>query len=386
MSLTEQLSRLLDHELPEPEAEALRRRIATEPEVAALWARLCALPGALADLPDPAPPPHLVAAVLRTPARPRRAWPSLGLGAAAGALLAASLLLALRPSAAPVLIAGTQLISGDLDVRAAGHTVAVHGEAALRVEPNADALRVIGAKEDPMIRDALIGAAAGALLTVAVYEGKAVITGPDDTTTTVLAGQTQVFGPGDDAGPGTAQAAPAGRRTVVVGGGPADLAARVSELEEQNSKLALELAVARGQVQAHEGKSIPWPKDAPAALRPDAFEAFVRARVAKIPGASLAELDCSEYPCIAVLSTTSTDPDWQVDLAATHDEMSSAGFGDQIRVMGAGMQRDDEQGHVSRLYGFTVVPGEGGDDDTSQRAGYRLRTLMEDGASAEETP
>lgn len=71
--------------------------------------------------------------------------------------------------------------------------------------------------------------------------------------------------------------------------------------------LRLELAAAEATTIAREGRPLAWPQDLPPALQPQALE---EALAAWQPPADLAvqELDCSEYPCLLLVSQAGFAP------------------------------------------------------------------------------
>ena len=303
MRLYEDLSRLLAGDLPADEAAALRARIAAEPEVARAWAELVALQRSLADLPDEPPPARLVAAVRGE--RPRRRW---WWAAAAAAALAAALLLWSGPRPVRVVVSdGVHEVSGELVVAAADVRVDVDGRVKIEVEPARSLVRERAA-EVPMDRSHAAAALVGALVTVTVYEGTALVFRPDGEPLRVEAGMSRTVS-GQPAPP----VQPRGARVAALPAGADEvtrLRAEVADLQDQLAAASMSGAVARGQLALEQGTPVPWPDDVPEALRPAAFEATVRAAlVSSGVAADLEQVDCGEYPCLAILRPRSLDGD-----------------------------------------------------------------------------
>ncbi|MEZ4240068.1 MAG: hypothetical protein R3F59_28750 [Myxococcota bacterium] len=368
----EALSRLLTGDLPPDEARALRRRIDTEPDTALAWAELLRLGEGLAALPDLPPPPALDRAVLgeaprRWPWRPgsrrrrRRCW-RWGRGCGVRRRR--------RPSV--VLVAGDQWVDGQLALVAGDVPVRVDGRARISVEPRAAVLREPGPQEVEMDGKQLVGAAVaggalGALLTVAVYEGTAEV-GLADGPVVVAAGQTQRF---DGAAPAP-RPAPTGT-----------LSEQVQSLQQENDALRQQLAeaqftgaVARGQVAATQGDPVPWTDDVPAAMRPEAFEALLKAEVAKHPGFVVQSVECSEFPCVTTILGP-TGGDWKDGMRGLAEDLSAA-LGDDVGTwMGMALAETD-QGSTGGV-GLAFAPaGELQEEPLRTRLNFRGQSALHD--------
>lgn len=65
----------------------------------------------------------------------------------------------------------------------------------------------------------------------------------------------------------------------------------------------VEIELLRGQLAAFGGLPVlDWPEDLPDTLRPGALEARMQAEVAAVPGLTLERMDCSEFPCVALVA------------------------------------------------------------------------------------
>lgn len=374
----EALSRLLDDELPPAEAAALRQRIAEEPAVAAAWAQLQALPAALGALPLEAPPPGLFSAppappsTVRPPKR-RPLFPALG---AAGLLSAALALLALLPADPPrlVLQSGVQQVDGAVELVAGGFPVHLDGVARIEVEPPSQTPPRAASKEDPMLKSATLGAIAGAVVTIAVYEGKATIEGPTGPTT-LQAGETQTLrAPAGDEGPAVA------RRDIArapLHDLPA-LQAEVVALREENDRLRTEAALARGQLSTHEGVPQAWPPTLPTEFQPAAWEAKVRAAVAGVPGVAVERVDCEEFPCITVLTAAGGDSPEAKD--RFEGLLQTLAPRDSHNAVAAWVSEQRAEGDAppKQVFAFVNVPGDHMNPDVQLRTKFRVDTTLEE--------
>lgn len=354
--MNEQLSRLLSGELSPEEAARLRAQIQADPETAAAWARMQRLPHDLSALPLPSAP-----ASLRDRVAPRRRWSNgwglLGWGVA-GLALAGLLVSLLRPTPQLRLIAGTQVLDGMMDVQVPGGVLHVDGKIRVEVEPPPGLIREMDA-EDPMQTSHILAAAAGALLTIAVYEGQAVFDSPEGPIV-VAAGETRTI-PG--APPPAAPAAPGAPA-------PSDDPEKAA-LQEKVAALELQLAMARGQLNVLEGTPQPWPDDLPEGLRPSGFEATAAAIAAELPGVTLAQIDCEEYPCIAYFQTSQPNADWERQL--TEGFRQRFGEDGGVWQMGSVVQRSDGAPLGVSSLAFSL----GATQEEGQNIGVRLRTRTE---------
>jgi hypothetical protein len=368
------LSRLLDGELPPEQAARLCARIATDPALARRWAVLQALPTRIAALPReiPPPPPRAALAPAAAPPWPRRAAPWLGWLVAAG--LAVALL---QPEPVRVLASGTEFVDGRADLLAGDVRVSVDGIARVSVEPAGDGRRGVDAESDTMNTTHLLAAAAGSLVTVAVLEGSAWIQGDDAPRTEVRAGETRSVG-GAPHAPKSRGAEPWGAQSEAKRP-PAE--ERIADLERQLREARTENAMARGQLTRAQGTPSDWPADANPQMRPAAFERYVAEQVAAIPGAELVDVDCDEFPCVAVIRSHAPGEDWEDPLKQVHEGLGEAGFGANLGVVGLAADTQTPEGDL-RLYAFGVAPGDAPANVHTRlkhRAEVRLEELMGEG-------
>jgi hypothetical protein len=376
MDLYEQLSRLMDSDLTADEAAALRQRIANEPEVAAAWQVMQQLSADLNDLPEQLPVPPSLRATAHRPANRTSVWP---LAVAAAALLVAGGLF-MRPTPVTELAIGygVQAVDGDAILHVMGVDVAISGRAAVSVEPVGDLPRV-GMAEDPMNALTHIGAvAAGALITVAVYEGTAAITESD--------GSTVVVRP--DA-PVTVQAGATPAPAIIISDAispdrapPQDLTVdaleqRIAELERENEGLAMMATLAQGQLAVVGGEPVEWPTTVPPYQDPEHFEAAVLEATAQIPGASVLDIDCVEYPCIAHIDMDPSEAgavsDWNAYIEPIGSSLTNGA--EDVGVMAMVNQSDSSNGQTTTL--SMALSEEAGEGASDQRVEARVREFYQ---------
>ncbi len=362
--MNDDLSRLLDGELPAAEAEALRGRIAREPDLARQWAAMQGLPSALAALPREMTPPSL-----RREGRPAATVPgsrqTLRRVAVGGVLLAAGFVLALLvpgPRTQQRIASGFSMVEGRVELLAGDIPVEVDGKIWVRVEPPAGVPRETLAETKTMDKSHFLAALVGSAVTLAVVEGTAVVRPADAAPFTLTEGESRQVG--------TPWVAPAVKNRAV--------ARSTDEAIRELAALRLEHALTVGQLRALGGTPSAWPENLPAPYRPDAFEAFVKERAATIPGASLVTMDCDEYPCIAVIQSTDPTEAWQDNLMPLHDDLGQTAYGHGTNVIGFGSVNDNGESAL-KLYAFSIVPGDDGglDPEVRSRLDVRVRGDME---------
>ena len=384
MTDVEALSQLLSGDLPREEADALRARIQAEPELAAIWSMLEDLPADLAELSSAeTPPADLDARVLAAHTRPapvaarpthrRSPWPALAL--AAGLLLAAGPGLGWALSVdEPVQVTiadGRHRITGDaVEVLAGTTRVEVRGDAWVTVEPGHDPARRSG-QEDRMDKSHVLSAAGGAVVTIAVVSGVALLW-PDaqaDAPVTVAAGETRTIGErsaGDDAGGEVVV-----DKTPRPAGLTPEVAAFVDQLEQDNARLRFENQLMKGQL-AVGSEPIPWPDDLPAALRPERFAESASQAIAGVEGLEFVQEDCAEYPCL-VVARVKDGLEPAAAQAALHqlgERLGDLLGGEDARTFLSVAKVSDDEGGEDTLAVAGVAPG--GRDDISDGLTERM--------------
>ena len=224
---------------------------------------------------------------------------------------------------------------------------------------------------------------AGVLVTVAVTQGVAWVSQPgSDHAVEVRPGeahtvQGQAVGGADAAVVGI----PEGRRMVVPPIGE-DLPAeeRIAALQQAVAELTFERDALRGQVAAAGGVPMDWPEALPEALRPEGFEATLRAALGD-SGYRVGEIDCSEYPCLAVLDLGVVDDPMIAaqDVSGVLRDGTEGVLGaDQDVDMGIQVEAEENgEGGAEVRVGLSM--GAGGVDPRDARTGARMEALLQGG-------
>lgn len=370
----EDLSRLLDAELDHEQATALRQDIDRDPELAARWEAMLGLDADLSALDDTPAPAHLDAAILQNapadeatpaPSPPSKTWAYVLL--AAGLLLAATPLLALTDWAQEptelAIASGSQWVDGPAYVLLPdGQTLSVDGRALISVEPPAPLPRV-WEQEDEMNPKILLAAAAGAAITVAVYEGGAALKGPGGEVE-LQAGETH----------STPARAPKA--------GPADTPPRMSlsekeiqvpeEVQAELDKLRLQNQFLEGQLSANGIRANEWPEDLPAHLEPETFRATMESKIGDYPDLKLMDVDCSEYPCVALIEDLSDEPD-RMNMEPMREAVHQGIDGELDSRVSGGLFQDGEEVRYIEAWAL-LAPG--ADEGTAARTDMRAQEIL----------
>jgi anti-sigma factor RsiW len=370
MTLGEDLSRLWSGELPADEAAALEHRIATEPAVAEQWARLGRAMAALEALPDAMTPPplrttHRPAARVRT----RTIAPLLLAAAAAAALW-------FVPRADPVLVLvdGAQWVDGDVRLAAGDAEIDVDGKVWISVEPAAPLARVgVPNVEDPMNKSTIVAGLAGALVTIVVYEGTAVVRAESGPAPVVVgAGETHHTRlPGTPA-PAVA-ATPEARAENI-----ARLQAELAEVQNALAEARFQGALTRGQLAAMQGTPSPWPDGVPAELTPGQFREKLEATLADVEDVEIAEVDCDEYPCVAAIRYTgaSAEGGWNQPIADATRAWLGGVIGEHMSIStNVSEFRNDDSVERYVLVGAHEADG---DSDVRERTEFRIDGMVDE--------
>jgi len=376
MSLFEDLSRLAEGELSEAEADALRARIQEDPEALAAWSALQAMPRQFEAVLSAPVPEALDAALLGSDVAPRASegrWRYLAPWALAAALLLWTLLPA--PEREVLLITGTERVSGVTTVLAASRLIEVDGVVEISVEPPAALQRAIQAGGEPMKKRDLLSGLVGAVVTVVVIEGSAMVWGDGAGAMTVEAGEVARFGsPGADQ-PADSRSAPRPQSAAR----PSDDGAATGALREENEALALrvkflERVVDDLQVE-YLGEAIDWPDAVPERLEPAAFEEEID-DVLETCGiaADLLSVECEEPPCLAVVR--GHDGDFWSALPDCDAWTSAYGQGmmvsvDQVSCPGGS---SEIMGMLSPTFTNTLGEAEGPEEEENRSKRFGART------------
>lgn len=217
-----------------------------------------------------------------------------------------------------------------------------------------------------------LAAAAGALVTITVYEGTATVQGTDAPSVTLEAGGSRSFGGPTVTSPPSAGPAPVEQPDP----------ARVAELEEELDRLREELGQERfakilmkGQLEAERGLPTEWPADVSAQMSAEGFPDALAELAARIPDVELVQTDCEEYPCVGALRYTGQEAgmEWMQQASREVKAWVEAGMGDQVSLNMSGLA-DGDDADASRYMMFGAHADERG-SNTSQRLGRRMEEL-----------
>lgn len=370
----ELLSKMLSGDLTRAERRKLEARMKEDAQLASAWEAMRTIPRALAELPDPTPPRHLDEAVLSSARRPRP-WLLLPWALAAAALLAV-LAWPRRDPPSAVLLEGRQVVEGHVTVLAGDLPVEVRGRAEISVEPPAGALRESDQEVSEMTIHTLAAALTGAAVTVAVYEGSALINPGAEDAVALAAGETHTTAP---------PAAPQ-QRAVVTRAAPEDLSgasreeleARVSALEEELAAARFEQQVASGRLTAHEGEPQEWPEGLPEAFTAGPYEQALAEAFEGAEGMELVEVDCSEFPCLAIVESFSNGDDWPRAISdRARGVPEQLGYDEPVSqsVMASSFETDEGFGNY---VGLVMLPDGYQSEEAQTRASFRLEAAIQD--------
>jgi len=364
-----------------------------------------ALPEALAALPaDLPPPPELDAAVLATAPPIRRGWPrwTAPIALAAGVLLG----IGLAPSSAPTLTLtpGAHHIEGPATVVVPGGTLHLDGTAAIQfsqaTEPNPgtvrDTPRTPATPEPTMFtpRD-LLAAGSGAAVTIAILAGTGTWSASDASPDHVLTtGDALQVAPNRKvvrtvAVPPTTedpQTLPAAKEQL------AALRQRNTELEEARDALDFEVKALRGQLSAYGATATEWPDDLPDPYRPEPFTEWAESVIADVPGFAIAEVDCSEFPCLVLVESGPDAPlaedgsiDWDAAGRAFADQKPPGVPEDTESSAGISVMETNKDGERSGVMVLYNAPDSHMADGIQERLQVRTRDAAQRLAEADAT-
>lgn len=357
MTLYEALSRLLDGDLDPDAAAALRARIANEPDVARAWAAINRLPARIADLPHSEPPALIERGRAERPARLRAA--PLWIAAALAASLAA---FALLPRSAPTLVLGegTTVVQGRVDVLAGELMIEVDGESRITVEPLAGRLRD-GDSEVTMDRTHLLAALVGAAISLTVDSGTAILRAPGKEPVTFTTGETRRLGPAPTPPPPPSTNASDDR---------------IAQLEQELTGLKLQHAFQQAQLNSTNGTVAEFPANLPAAYRPAEFEKKMREALQGNEQVDLLQVNCDEYPCIAILRSSYAGDDWGQKLADLGAAIKVENYGEDASIHEDSALLHGPDGDV-RVMAFATSPPGTEDENVSLRRASRVKELFD---------
>lgn len=223
----------------------------------------------------------------------------------------------------------------------------------------------------------IAGAAAGAIVTLAVQHGQATVPSDDGAALTVRAGETRRVG---EARPTpTAESRPAVAQRPTPSADQAlslpEARARIAALEDEVATLRLESDLQRGALEQSEGVPQDWPSGVAEAMREPGFRDALGQVLAERPGVELLGVDCEEYPCIALLQSPGDPSEWTRGL---HEGISAQMADAGIEEAGVGVwinQTEGASGEEPAVFaGLALVDPDHGGDENRRRTDWRVES------------
>ncbi len=229
-----------------------------------------------------------------------------------------------------------------------------------------------------MDRNLIWGMAIGLAATVIAYEvWERVGPSPDTEPAAADAVVEAAAGPTRD----RAQDRTAPRARAPLGDDPTveQLLYEVDALAAEVERLQLESTLARGQLAHYEGEALPWPEDLPEGLSATGFEAAMQAAEAEMEHGELVEVDCGEFPCVAIFESGAEGDDWHRGMVDVLPGGEDLGVEGELGTMVWASEAEGAEGRA-RLLGVSMVPEGQLDEDARTRLEFRAGMLLEDQA------
>ena len=162
-----------------------------------------------------------------------------------------------------------------------------------------------------------------------------------------------------------------------------DAAGRIAAKEQEIARLQQELTALRADneasqehIAAIEGKPKSWPSNLPAGYRPEALESRINAMLEKSVLGTLTDLDCDEFPCIAVIETKQGGDDWSKKLqGALSDLARSPELGGRVSMSMSGSRREDGD-KITQANAVAFAPADMFDSDLQKRTSSRAQSSL----------
>jgi hypothetical protein len=153
----------------------------------------------------------------------------------------------------------------------------------------------------------------------------------------------------------------------------------IAGLQDELGKLRAQNAEAEARVVAVEGKPRAWPDKLPSGYRPETLEARFNAVLEKSGLGSLADFDCDEFPCIALIESKQGGDDWNKKLQSALNEIArSPDLGGRVSIAMSGSEHQDGD-KVSQLNAVALVPADMFDADLQKRTTSRAQNSLDKG-------
>jgi hypothetical protein len=167
----------------------------------------------------------------------------------------------------------------------------------------------------------------------------------------------------------------------------ADVAGRIAAKEQEIARLQQELSALRADnaasqehIAAIEGKPKSWPSNLPAGYRPEALESRLNAMLEKSGLGTLTDLDCDEFPCIAMIETKQGGDDWNKKLQGALSELARApDLGGRVSMSMSGSRREDGD-KTTQANAVAFAPADMFDADLQKRTTSRAQSSLDKGS------
>jgi len=145
--------------------------------------------------------------------------------------------------------------------------------------------------------------------------------------------------------------------------------------EDEAAALRARTALAESRVEASEGRESPWPTNVDPQYRREEVEKQLKRFVVDRGLAKVDHMDCSEFPCVSVLTLSENGPQAREQLHAALKEMIKANYGGHVALSISASQAGTGSDATS-VAGVSVMPD---DEDVKTRTRYRTSQEMADG-------
>ena len=151
----------------------------------------------------------------------------------------------------------------------------------------------------------------------------------------------------------------------------------IARLQEEVTALRADNAASQEHIAAIEGKPKAWPANLPAGFRPESMEARINAILEKSGLGTLTDLDCDEFPCIAVIETKQGGDDWNKKLQGALSELArSPDLGGRVSMAMSGSRREDGD-KTTQSNAVAFAPADLFDADLQKRTTNRSQSSLD---------
>jgi hypothetical protein len=151
----------------------------------------------------------------------------------------------------------------------------------------------------------------------------------------------------------------------------------IARLQEEVTALRADNAASQEHIAAIEGKPRAWPANLPAGYRPESMEARITAMLEKSGLGALTDLDCDEFPCVAVIESKQGGDDWNKKLRGALSELArDPDLGGRVSMAMSGSRREDGD-KTTQANAVSFAPADLFDADLQKRISNRAQSSLE---------